>query len=225
MPEEPGEAVTFNRKVLAKPSTVHRVHVDAKYQSITKQVVVDPGGVEEIPIPAEYQTVMVEDVMPARATGAYEVSGQYGDVAVNVPVEEERWEWRRVVCETGTYLEPTVSAPAYEHHSSSYTTSSSHQSAPTTTYHQSSHASGGNHNVSAYEGVCRENEKREECYGQDVIEAYMRNDAREPVVQDNSGGHNSDHYPGFYEKGPDYNQAMEALDNDYERRRSPRFRR
>ncbi len=147
--EEPGQSVSFNRRVLKQPAMVHRVPVAAKYQSITKQVLADPGGVEEIPVPAEYATVMVEDVMPARASGAVNVPPQYSDVAVNVPVQDERWEWRRVVCETGTYLEPNTSSQMYSggYSSGTYSSGSSHSSGTTYssggTYHSGTTYSSG----------------------------------------------------------------------------------
>ncbi len=165
--EEPGQTVSYNRRVLEQPGMVNRVPVEAKYQSITKQVLVDPGGVEEVPVPAQYSTVMVEDVQPARATQT-NIPPQYDQVVANVPVEEERWEWRRVVCEPGTkpiqtppaqIIEPaqitTYPAPTY----STPTYASPSYSAPT--YTAPSGYTGGN--TMAYEGVCREGDTRHEC--------------------------------------------------------------
>ncbi len=147
--EEPGQSVSYNRRVLKNPSMVNRVMVPARYETITKQVVADPGGVEEIPIPAEYKTIMVEDVLPARATGAHEVAPVYEEVAVQVPVEDERWEWRRVVCETGTYLEPTAQSQSYSGYSSGMSgASTSHGSSSGYSYssgHSGSYSSGSSY--------------------------------------------------------------------------------
>ena len=202
--EEPGQSVSFNRKALARPSMVQRVPVEAKYQSITKQMLADPGGVEEIPIPAKYQTVMVEDVMPAYATGSIDVPPVFNDVAVDVAVEDERWEWRRVVCETGTYLGPVDnSGSGYSSGTSSYSSGSydsgttyssggSYSSGTTygsgSSYSSGSTYSGPTHND--YEGVCR-GKTQEECYGQDLINAYN---------QTHSGASTS-HHNGYYNSG------------------------
>ena len=191
--EEPGQSVSYNRKVLSQPSMIYRVPVAAKYQSITKQVLVDPGGVEEIPIPAKYQTVMMEDVIPARATGSYDVPAVYNDVAVNVPVEDERWEWRRVVCETGTFLEPTTHSTHTQtvsgHTSSNHSASWNQQS--TTTATTPRHVD---------EKVCRDH-KRSDCYGQDVIDAYRSSRQNDTYHYDSSTGYGYDKSTGYYHDG------------------------
>lgn len=213
--EEPGQSVSFTRRVMTKPSTVHRVPVAAKYQSITKQVLVDPGGVEEIPIPAQYQTVMVEDVLPARAFVGQEVPAQYDNVSVQVPAEDERWEWRRVVCETGTYLEPNPTAPTYSHSSSSYSGHSSgyvappatHAPAPARTYQRQS----GTHYD--YEGVVCGDSRKGDCYGKDVIDAYNRSQSRQGHsrsggAQHHSGSYSGGHSQGSYSSGTTYDRAQ-----------------
>jgi len=165
--EEPGQTVSYNRRVLEHPGMVNRVPVPAEYQSITKQVLVDPGGVEEIPVPAQYSSVTVQDVQPARATQTH-IPPKYDQVVSNVPVENERWEWRRVVCEPGTkpmqtppaqivepaqittYPAPTYTAPTY---------TAPTYSAPT---YSAPQAYTG-HSTMNYEGVCREGDTRHEC--------------------------------------------------------------
>ncbi len=232
--EEPGQSVSFTRRVMTKPSTVHRVPVDARYQTITKQVLADPGGVEEIPIPAEYQTVMVEDVLPARVNGAYETPAQYDNVSVNVPVEEERYEWRRVICDTGVPLEPMTPAPepmppvTYGGHSSGYI------APPAPTYTQPSYPQPTYHHQ--YEDVtCRDGDKRKECYGHDVIRAYEQSRASSGHTQHHGSGHTSysgygydgqerggityDQATGYYEDARQVYDAYEMVEDRRERRR------
>jgi len=100
--EEPGEQVSFNRKVMTSPGQVQRQSVPAKYQTINKQVVSDPGGVEQIPVPAEYRTVMVEDVVDPGGERVVNVPPKYADVATKHLVAPSRYEWRRVLCAPGT---------------------------------------------------------------------------------------------------------------------------
>ncbi len=220
--EEPGESVSFTRRVMTKPSMVYRVPVEAKYQSITKQVLVDPGGVEEIPIPAEYQTVMVEDVLPARATGSYEVPAQYDNVSVKVPVEDARYEWRRVICDTGVPLEPMTPAPqpvpqVSHGYSSGYIAPPVTQT-PAPTYQ---HHSG---NIHQYEGVtCHKGDKRKECYGHDVIRAYEQSQMRSGTTQLHSGpiyqgGHMDyeSHGDTVYDKATGYYRDAQRAHDIYE---------
>lgn len=219
--EEPGESVSYTRRVMTKPSMVHRVPVDARYQSITKQVLVDPGGVEEIPIPAQYQSVMVEDVLPARASGSHEVPPQYDNVSVKVPVEEARYEWRRVICDTGVPLTPMTPAPQpvqqpstnYGGYTSGYVAPPVQHHVPAPTYQQH----GGTYNQ--FEDVtCREGDKRKECYGHDVIRAYEQSQMQSGAVSHHSGQqysgqqHSGQHYSGQQHTG----QAYQGTHMNYE---------
>lgn len=100
--EEPGQTVSYNRKVMTNPGGVQRVSVPAKYETITKQVVADAGGVTEVPIPAEFRSYTVEDVVQ-EASGTYvDVPTKYGQVTTKTLVAPERYEWRRVLCAPGT---------------------------------------------------------------------------------------------------------------------------
>ena len=83
--EEPGQTVSYNRKVMTSQGEVRRTPVPAKYSSITKRVVADPGGVEEIPIPAEYRSITVEDVVSSGGERHVDVPAKYGEVAAKVP--------------------------------------------------------------------------------------------------------------------------------------------
>ena len=100
--EEPGETVQFQRKVVSNPARVQRHSVPARYQTIMKQVVSDPGGVREVPVPAQYQTVMVEDIVQPGGERQVTVPPKYGKVEKKQLVSPERYEWRQVVCNTGT---------------------------------------------------------------------------------------------------------------------------
>ncbi len=100
--EEPGESVSFNRKVMTSPGQVRRIPVPAKYTRISKQVVAEPGSVREIPIPAEYRSITVEDVVNPGGERMVNVPAVYGSVNKRTLLQSERYEWRRVVCRPGT---------------------------------------------------------------------------------------------------------------------------
>ncbi len=142
--EEPGESVSFRRKVVASPARVQRRTVPARFQNVTKQVVADPGGVREIPVAAQFRSVTVEEIVSPGGERQVTVPPKYGKVAKKQLVSAERYEWRQVVCATGTApvartmtprvttVTPThiTSAPSYNT-GSSYTTGSSYGMAPT----------------------------------------------------------------------------------------------
>ncbi len=99
--EEPGETMTYNRKVLANPGQVSRKRVPAKYTNVQKQVVADPGGVREIPVPAEYSSITIEDIVQPGAVREVNVPPVQGRIQTRRLVENERYEWMRVICDTG----------------------------------------------------------------------------------------------------------------------------
>jgi len=144
--EEPGETVQYQRKIVSNPARVQRQSVPARYQTIMKQVVADPGGVREIPVPARYQTVMVEDIVQPGGERQVTVPPKYGKVEKKQLVSAERFEWRQVVCNTGTapvlhqnmtssatMVTPTqiTSAPAYTMPQPTTSYSSGEMMAPT----------------------------------------------------------------------------------------------
>jgi hypothetical protein len=100
--EEPGESVSFQRKVVSNPARVQRQTVPARYQTIMKQVVSDPGGVREIPVPAQHRTVTVEEIVQPGGERQVTVPPKYGKVEKKQLVSAERYEWRQVACKTGT---------------------------------------------------------------------------------------------------------------------------
>jgi len=145
--EEPGETVSFNRRVMKSPGNIRRQSVPAKFQTVMKQVVSDPGGVREIPVPAEFTTINVERIAQSGGVRQVNVPPKYGDVATKKLVSASRYEWRQVVCKPGTgsirssqsyaqpitpaIVTPVASAPSYT--TSSYSQGSSY-SAPATHY-------------------------------------------------------------------------------------------
>ena len=132
--EEPGESRSVTRQVMSSPGGVQRTRVPAVYQTVVKQVVADPGGVEEIPVPAEYRSITVQDLVSPGREALIEVPEEYGTVESKRLVSEERYEWRRVLCQPGTqgyvapqthsaptYTQPSYSAPSYTQPAPSYT--------------------------------------------------------------------------------------------------------
>ena len=100
--EEPGQSVSFNRRVMTSPGEVRRTSVPAKYSAVTKQVVADPGGVREIPVPAQYRSMTVEDVVDPGSERLVTVPPKYASIDKKTLVSAERYEWRRVVCQPGS---------------------------------------------------------------------------------------------------------------------------
>ncbi|WP_026148074.1 hypothetical protein [Robiginitomaculum antarcticum] len=104
--EEPGEVLTYNRKVLASRGEVSRLRVPPKYTTIQKQVVSDPGGVREIPIQAEYGSVTFEDIIAPGQVQSTDYPEVTDTVARKRLIENERYEWMRVICDTGQIMQP-----------------------------------------------------------------------------------------------------------------------
>lgn len=118
--EEPAKSVAFKRKVLANPGTVRRTPVPAQYQTITKQVVSDPGGVQEIPVPAEYRSINVQDLVNPGGEKYVNVPAKYGNIATQSLISPERYEWRRVMCATGTVVPSSSASRSSGYSSHSY---------------------------------------------------------------------------------------------------------
>ncbi|MBL4870705.1 MAG: hypothetical protein JKX72_07100 [Robiginitomaculum sp.] len=97
--EEPGESISFDRKVMTSPGTVRRTSIPAKYTSVTKQIVSDPGGVREIPVPAQYRNIAVEYLADPGGERLVNVPAKYGSVQKKTLTAGQRYEWRRVVCD------------------------------------------------------------------------------------------------------------------------------
>ena len=147
--EEPGEAVSFSRKVMTQPGQVRRQQVPAQFRTITKQVVSDPGGVREVHVPAEHATIVVEDVVDPGGERVVAHPAKYGDVSKRVMVTPETYEWRRVLCKPGTGGSSSYQGSAYQgstHQGSSYQGTNYQGSSYQGSAHQSSgvtYGSGG----------------------------------------------------------------------------------
>lgn len=140
--EEPGDGVSYNRRVMTTPAHVRRVPVPAKYSTIRKQVVADPGGVREIPVPAEYRTMNIERLVDPGGERYVTNPDVYGDVQKKTLTMSSRYEWRRVVCD-----------PAKGRHSS-YSGTSSYNNG-TSGYSSGTYSSGslGRSSHSGYSGT------------------------------------------------------------------------
>jgi len=100
--EEPGESVSFNRRVMTSSGTVRRINVPAKYTSVSKQIVADPGGVWEIPVPAKYRNITVATVVEPGREHMVNIPPVYGMIDKKTLIAPARYEWRQVVCAPGT---------------------------------------------------------------------------------------------------------------------------
>jgi len=162
--EEPGESVSFNRRVMTSPGEVRRTNIPAKYRAITKQVLADPGGVRQVPVPAQYRNVTVEDVVDPGGARTVSVPPKYAGVDQKTLISAERFEWRRVVCSnTSGYGGSSYNSGHYSSGSSSYGSGAAYSSGSTNSYgsavtygssgtgsYSSGHAYGAG-NSSAYE--------------------------------------------------------------------------
>lgn len=115
--EEPGDSMTFQRKVMSAPAQISRTPIPPRYQTIMKQVVADPGGVREIPVPAQHRTITVKEMLDPGGQEMTSVPPKYGQVEKKVLIAPERYEWRQVQCAPGTRR--NVAAPV---HTQSYET-------------------------------------------------------------------------------------------------------
>jgi len=129
--EEPGETVGYQRKVMTQPARVTRTTVPARYQNVTKQVLIDPGGVDTIPVPAQYRDVAVKELVAPARQDIVNIPPVMGRIDTKVMVEGERYEWRRVICNTGQVVGHNGGAISYPEASdyglNSGTSYSSHQ--------------------------------------------------------------------------------------------------
>jgi len=136
--EEPGESVSFNRRVMTSSGTVRRINVPAKYTSISKQIVADPGGVREIPVPAEYRNVMVETVVDPGREYMVNIPPVYGLIDKRTLIAPSRYEWRQVVCGPRTLRSSSTLAGHYSsrkaHNAASHSNSGGYSTRTATTY-------------------------------------------------------------------------------------------
>jgi hypothetical protein len=97
--EIPATWDTVSRQVVDQPATTREVVVPAEYKTITKTVIAAPATTHEVEIPAEYENIQVTRlVAPAKET-MVDIPAEYENVTRRVQVQEERLEWREVLCE------------------------------------------------------------------------------------------------------------------------------
>lgn len=148
--EEPGESISFNRKVMTSPGQVRRLPVPAKYTSVSKQVVAEPGSVREIPIPAEYRSITVEGVVNHGSERMVNIPAKYGRVDKRTLVHSKRYEWRRVVCRPGTLRQSTIWQSGQSNYRSGGATSAKTYGARQTTTHRSTTYNSGTHQTGTH---------------------------------------------------------------------------
>ncbi|MEM9600867.1 MAG: hypothetical protein AAF926_07585 [Pseudomonadota bacterium] len=130
--EEPGDSVTIERQVMTEPGRIHRTRVPARTETITKQVVKDPGGVRKIPVPAEYRAIHVDQLVHPGGETSVQVPAQYGHVQSRKLVQDERYEWRRVVCANRTVTTSHVTRPSTAHVSTTQSSTTRSSAVPST---------------------------------------------------------------------------------------------
>lgn len=153
--EEPGERISFDRKVMTSPGTTRRTRVPAKYTSITKQVVADPGGVREIPVPAEFRGVQVEHIVDPGGERLVNVPAKYGNVDKKTLISVDRYEWRRVVCDPAKGRSSTYQGRSSSYGgatTSSYTSPSTYSNSGYSNQYRSGAVSSGSSYGSTYTG-------------------------------------------------------------------------
>ncbi len=74
--------------------------VPAVYETVTRKVVKQPAGTKRVEVPAQYATVKVNKLVSPATEKKIEIPAKMQTITQRVKVEDERLEWRRVVCET-----------------------------------------------------------------------------------------------------------------------------
>ena len=102
--EEPGETVSYQRKVMTDPARVVRTPVAPQYQSVTKQVLADPGGVDTVAVPAQYRDITIKELVAPAGVRSIDVAPKMGEVQKKTLVKPETYGWARVICNTGQVI-------------------------------------------------------------------------------------------------------------------------
>ncbi len=151
--EEPGESVSYQRKVMTQPARVVRTPVAPQYQSVTKQVLADPGGVDTVAVPAQYRDITVNELVAPAGVTSVDVAPKMGEVQTKTLVKPETYSWARVICNTGQVIGrsggASYGAPAAAHSSGYSSGAASHGSS---TYGGSFSNSSAAHSGAAYSG-------------------------------------------------------------------------
>lgn len=147
--EEPGESVSYKRKVMTEPARVVRTQVPPQYRSITKQVLADPGGVDTVPVPAQYRDISVKELVSPASVTAVNIAPKMGEVKTKTLVKPATYGWARVICNTGQVIGHSgpVNYPAASGQASGYSSSGSYASSG----HSSAAHSGSGYSALGYE--------------------------------------------------------------------------
>ncbi|MGF1547132.1 MAG: peptidoglycan-binding protein [Thiotrichales bacterium] len=74
--------------------------VPAVFETVTRRITKTAAGTKRVEIPAEYSTVKVKKLVSPATEKTIEIPAKFQTVSKRVQVEDERIEWRRVLCET-----------------------------------------------------------------------------------------------------------------------------
>ncbi|MDH3431980.1 MAG: peptidoglycan-binding protein [Gammaproteobacteria bacterium] len=97
--EVPATYKTVEKRVLVSPARTEETVIPAEYKTLTRTVVKQPATTREVAIPAQYDTVNVTKlVSPAKET-RIAIPAEYQTVTRRERSNEERMEWRQVMCE------------------------------------------------------------------------------------------------------------------------------
>lgn len=78
--------------------------VPAQHKTITKRVLKSPAATKRIEIPAKYKTVKVRKLDQPASEKRIPIPARTDTISKRVKVQDERLEWRSVLCETNTTL-------------------------------------------------------------------------------------------------------------------------
>ena len=74
----------------------------AQYKTVTKRVLKTPATTKRIEIPAKYKTVRVRKLVQPASERRIPVPAKTSKVVKRVKIQDERLEWRQILCDTNT---------------------------------------------------------------------------------------------------------------------------
>ncbi len=74
----------------------------AQYKTVTKRVLKTPATTKRIEIPAKYKTVRVRKLVQPASERRIPVPAKTAKITKRVKVQDERLEWRQILCDTNT---------------------------------------------------------------------------------------------------------------------------
>ncbi|MGV6818713.1 MAG: peptidoglycan-binding domain-containing protein [Thiotrichales bacterium] len=74
----------------------------AVYKNVTKTVLKTPASSKRVEVPAEYKTVRVRKITSPAQEKRIPIPAKIQKVTKKVKIEDERLEWRQILCETNT---------------------------------------------------------------------------------------------------------------------------